>query len=219
MANLNLIGTTPAVKWCGGPNTAIGTKMAVGTGFWLLALLISEDGNRAIGTVTMHNRKLRIDDAAGHTHPDFCSKFGITASEKVCSAAVEYSEDNLKKVFGILAGKKVYSLSTPYLLGKDGKNPMDKVQFFGGKLVDVIKTAYAEPLPERKTKKAGTPRTATKKLDDMSQDELKVQQKLIQEKIKAASGSGDPNKDKGKDKTKVATSSRIDPVAGKTVIA
>jgi hypothetical protein len=92
----------------------------------------------------MYRSQLRIDDAVGHTHPDFSAAFGLTVGDKVCSAKVAYNDENLTKTLDILKGKNALVLPCEYLKGEDG-NPIPGITFAGPSMVDVITTALAAP--------------------------------------------------------------------------
>ena len=128
----------PAVKWCGSPLTAIGEAI-VGR-FHVLGWVL--DGAKCVGTVTMSERQLRIDNSAGHTDHDFCVAFGLTESEKVCSQKVPYSPENLEKCIGLLKGKTAFTLPTDILKGEDGK-ALPGITFYGPEMNTVITTAMS----------------------------------------------------------------------------
>lgn len=131
-------GGLPAVKWCGSPLTAIGEAI-IGR-FYVLGWVL--DGAKCVGTVTISERQLRIDNSVGHTDHDFCVAFGLTESEKVCSQKVPYSPENLEKCIGLLKGKTAFMLPTDILKGEDGK-ALPGITFYGPEMSTVITTAMS----------------------------------------------------------------------------
>ena len=165
----------PAVKWCGSPLTAIGEAI-VGR-FHVLGWVL--DGAKCVGTVTMSERQLRIDNAAGHTDHDFCVAFGLTESEKVCSQKVPYSPENLEKCIGLLKGKTAFTLPTDILKGEDGK-ALPGITFYGPEMSEVIATAMsAVATPRVRGTRTATAVAAPKELtpDEMiaQADEIRAQ--------------------------------------------